>query len=101
MYDPADFQLFPKCPFLYFTGYQCPGCGSQRAVHALLHLNFKEAFDYNALLTILIPYMFAGLIFDFEKIKRQYPKLRNILFGQTAAIIVLVAVVLFFIFRNI
>ena len=36
-FDPAQEAYFPRCTFLTLTGYQCPGCGSQRALHALLH----------------------------------------------------------------
>ena len=28
---------YPTCPFLAITGWYCPGCGSLRAVHDLLH----------------------------------------------------------------
>ena len=35
--DPSRSDLFPRCVFLSLTGYKCPGCGSQRAIHALLH----------------------------------------------------------------
>ena len=56
--DPARHALFPKCPFLMLTGgLRCPGCGSQRAVHALLHLEFKEAFLYNPMVVISIPFL--------------------------------------------
>ena len=56
--DPARHALFPKCPFLMLTGgLRCPGCGSQRALHALLHLEFKEAFLYNPMVVISIPFL--------------------------------------------
>ena len=52
-YDPAaQGSLFPKCMFRVFTGYQCPGCGSQRALHALLHGHLAEAVHYNAALPV-------------------------------------------------
>ena len=60
-YNPSDSVYFPKCPFLLLTGLQCPWCGSQRAVHALLHLDFYSAFRYNALLVLSIPYIFLLL----------------------------------------
>ena len=33
--SPTSSVFFPKCAFLMLTGLKCPGCGSQRAVHAL------------------------------------------------------------------
>jgi len=61
-YNPVESFFFPKCPFLALTGLKCPGCGSQRAIHALLHLDIRSAFQYNALLIISIPYIMLLLI---------------------------------------
>jgi len=61
-YNPMESVFFPKCPFLMLTGLKCPGCGSQRAIHALLHLDIRSAFQYNALLIMSIPYI-ALLLF--------------------------------------
>ena len=61
-YNPSDSVWFPKCPFLLLTGLRCPGCGSQRTIHALLHLDFRSAFRYNALLIGSIPYIILLMI---------------------------------------
>ncbi|MBH1958618.1 MAG: DUF2752 domain-containing protein [Flavobacteriia bacterium] len=100
-YNPENSPYFFKCPFKLVTGLSCPGCGSQRAVHALLHLNFKEAFHFNPLLIASIPYAGLGIAFNAEVLKSRFPKTRNLLYGSRAMIAVLVIVVLFFIFRNI
>ena len=60
--SPSSSIFFPKCPFLLLTGMKCPGCGSQRAVHALLHADVISAFAHNALLVVSMPYV-ALLIF--------------------------------------
>ena len=54
---PTSSVFFPKCAFLLLTGLKCPGCGSQRAVHALLHADFASAFAHNALLVLSLPYL--------------------------------------------
>lgn len=54
-FNPADNNLYPKCPFYWLTGLKCPGCGSQRVIHSLLHLNLEAAFKYNALLVFSLP----------------------------------------------
>jgi hypothetical protein len=61
-YNPIESVLFPKCPFLLLTGFKCPGCGSQRAIHALLHLDLYAAFRQNALLLFSILYIILLLI---------------------------------------
>ncbi len=52
-FDPADARFFPKCLFFAATGLACPGCGTTRALHALLHLDVVEAFALNPLLFVL------------------------------------------------
>jgi len=43
------------CPFKALTGYNCPGCGMSRCVHALMHGNVTGALHYNAFLFVLVP----------------------------------------------
>lgn len=57
IFDPEDGWWFPKCPFKTLTGYDCPSCGAQRAIHQFLHLNFYEAFRLNPFFIIGIPYL--------------------------------------------
>lgn len=45
----------PRCVFKMLTGWDCPGCGTQRAVHALLHGRVAQAWGYNAALFVLVP----------------------------------------------
>lgn len=56
-FNPAHSPFFPKCPFLMATGLKCPGCGSQRTLHALLHGDLRSAFAHNTLLVVSIPYL--------------------------------------------
>ena len=55
-FDPMHNVWMPKCPFKLLTGLQCPGCGGQRAVYALLHGHFSEALRYNYFLVYAGPY---------------------------------------------
>ena len=47
--DPNQSGHYPTCPFLFITGYYCPGCGSLRAVHALTHGDVGAAVGLNVL----------------------------------------------------
>jgi len=100
VFDPSEGMFFPSCPFKSFTGLDCPGCGSQRAIHELMHLNFKKAFEYNALLVLSVPYLLLLIVFNFESVKQRFPKLERILFGWKSVWIITIIVILFFIFRN-
>lgn len=55
--DPASSGFFPPCIFLKLTGFECPGCGSTRCLHQLLHGNVKEALDLNLLAVIALPWL--------------------------------------------
>lgn len=46
--------VFYHCPFLYFFGIPCPGCGMTRALLSMIRLDFKEAFYYHPLFVMVI-----------------------------------------------
>lgn len=54
-FNPSHSSFFIPCPIKFTTGYYCPGCGSQRALHQLAHLNIYQAFRLNPLLIISLP----------------------------------------------
>ena len=95
-YEQKDF--FISCPFYKITGYQCPGCGSQRAFHELLHFHFLEALKQNALFLLAIPYFLIVFYTSFNKEKHQ--KLRQFLLGDKTLLILLIFIILFGIIRN-
>ncbi|MBW3550703.1 MAG: DUF2752 domain-containing protein [Proteobacteria bacterium] len=53
-FDPnaADSAFLP-CLFLQFTGLLCPGCGTTRALHALVHGDVAGVVAMNPLLPVL------------------------------------------------
>jgi hypothetical protein len=61
VFDPATSGVFPPCPFRYLTGWYCPGCGSLRAIHQLLHGNLRTAWAMNPLAIVLLPFLAYGL----------------------------------------
>jgi hypothetical protein len=61
VFDPATSGVFPPCPVRYFTGWYCPGCGSLRAIHQLLHGNLRAAWAMNPLMITLLPFLIYGL----------------------------------------
>ena len=97
-FNPSQFAFYPVCAFHRTTGLLCPGCGSLRALHQLLHGHFAAAFHFNAFLVCSLPFL-AWLALRFAMLK-----LRN----QPASITVapvwlwsaLVALVVFGILRN-
>jgi hypothetical protein len=61
-FEPGKTGFFPPCVFRQLTGLQCPGCGSTRALHQLLHGHFVTAFTLNPLFVIAIPLLLYALL---------------------------------------
>jgi len=101
IYNPILDVFFPKCPFFVITGFKCPGCGSQRAIHYLLNFDISKAINENVLLVLSIPYILTGFVF--ESVLEPSDKIlkwRKRLFGQRAIIIIVAIIVAFWVVRN-
>lgn len=62
LFNPAaDGDPYPNCPFLWLTGYYCPGCGSLRAYHQLLRGNVDAAMGLNPVTVLALPAMIYAL----------------------------------------
>lgn len=60
---------YATCSMKYATGIDCPGCGMQRSLHALLEGNILSSIYYfPALIPLMImfAYLFLHLFFKFE-----------------------------------
>lgn len=54
-FDPNYYPGYPLCLFHKYTGLLCPGCGSLRALHQLLHGHVAAALHLNLLLVLALP----------------------------------------------
>jgi hypothetical protein len=65
IFPPAQYGFYPRCPINQYFHVLCPGCGSTRALAALLHGSFAEAFRLNALTTLVGPIalVYAGICY--------------------------------------
>jgi hypothetical protein len=97
--DPTKHPVFPKCLFHSLTGAYCPGCGSQRALHSLLHFDIAGVVSYNFLFlpaAVLIFYHYLHPLLN-----RAFAwKLPNVLYKKNTPWIILVIVLVFWITRN-
>jgi hypothetical protein len=62
VFEPGRTGFFPVCLFRLFTGLNCPGCGSTRAMHQILHGHFVAAFMLNPLFLLALPFLLFALI---------------------------------------
>lgn len=56
-FDPLSTPWSPRCVLKELTGWNCPGCGIQRALHAAVHGEWSEALSYNFFLLLVFPYL--------------------------------------------
>ena len=61
-FEPGKTGLFPACPFRSLTGFTCPGCGSTRAMHRLIHGDVIAAFQFNPLFVLALPLLIYVLL---------------------------------------
>ena len=111
-YNPLTAGFYPRCPSKLLTGFDCPGCGSLRALHSGLNGDFAAAWHYN-------PAVFFGLallaMIGVASIHRTKPlasrapasiihlsrSMASVTDNRYFAISILVAVILWTVFRNI
>jgi hypothetical protein len=90
LFWPTQYRI--PCVFRLCTGLQCPGCGTTRALTALIKGDFVAAFNYNQLIWF-IPVFLLSL----ELVKRtKWSKHLTIAISTIAA----VAALGFFLVRN-
>ncbi|MBK9249805.1 MAG: DUF2752 domain-containing protein [Ignavibacteria bacterium] len=62
IYNSKTMHFLPRCPFFWATGYYCPGCGTTRGLHRLLHGDFIGALHANILMIVTVPYILYSFI---------------------------------------
>ena len=98
-FEPGKSGIFPPCVFRQLTGLQCPGCGSTRALHQLLHGHFLAAFTLNPLFVIATPLLLYVLLKYTTLAFRGITPKPNALPARYIYLI-FVVIVSFWIFRN-
>ena len=97
--DPAQSEtVFILCVTKNVSGFDCPGCGSQRAFHELLHGNFIKAAKLNLTIYFFTPL----LLFIFLKtaLKPFHIDLPDLLITTKRLMLILFFLLLFTVLRN-
>lgn len=99
--DSTHYELAPKCLFLKLTGFKCPGCGTQRALHSLMHLDIAGVARYNPLLYAAIPYLMLLSYLEFLGGNKRNPKLSNTVYSPKAIMAAFYIIVAYWVLRNV
>ncbi|MEO6817707.1 MAG: DUF2752 domain-containing protein [Edaphobacter sp.] len=98
-FPPGQYSFYPQCPIYRYLHLQCPGCGTTRALAALLHGHIAEAMRLNALTTLLAPFAVIYAAVCYRRFLRRKP-IQLPRLPSSAVYAGLVAAVLFAIVRN-
>lgn len=96
-HDPSEGGL--KCTFKLLTGLDCPGCGSQRAFHAILHGRWAEAWGFNPFVFFAAP--LGAFYFVVEGGRRLWPRFYAAAVHPALLIFYFIAIMAYWIGRNI
>lgn len=99
-YDPIQYKFMPKCLFKILTGLNCPGCGIQRAIHALLHGHIAEAIHYNYYLVYSAPYALSFLLLWLLPDGRKKVLLKSVIENRQVVNFYIVTFLVWFVVRN-
>lgn len=97
-FDPSSTRWMPRCMLRTVTGFDCPGCGMQRALHAILHGDLGAAWHYNPFLFFILPVGIA--YFAIELSANRFPRLRRIMFAPATLICLCAVTIAWWIGRN-
>ena len=100
-FNPAQHSFFIPCPINNLTGYQCAGCGAQRAIHQLLHFKFIEAFRLNSLMVISLPFLLIGIGMTIWNFIFETKYRINLFYNNKFIIGSIIIVILYSVFRNV
>ena len=71
-FDPRQYHFYPVCFFHQTTGLLCPGCGTLRGLHQLLHGHLAAAFRFNPMLVVSLPFLlWFGARYGLQKAENQ------------------------------
>lgn len=99
IFEPGKSGFFPVCPFRALTGFTCPGCGSTRGMHALVHGDVVAAFKFNPLFVLSLPFLVYAFV-RFTNAAIQGRQLKGNQLDAKYIWTIFVVVLFFWVFRN-
>ncbi len=100
-YNPSLATFYLPCPLYYTTDLYCAGCGSQRALHHLMHFEIGKAFGYNPFLVISIPLLIYAVVVQYVNFVWNTRFRVKLFYSNTFIVIYFGLAILYMILRNI
>jgi hypothetical protein len=100
LFNPTQNAFYPRCLLYVTTGLYCPGCGSLRCVYQLSHGHIVAALHDNLLLVLALP-VIGVYVWRSARCWLKGEPLPRILLNPRWVTVLVIAVILFTILRNI
>lgn len=97
LYLNKRFSFYIPCIFHKITHLYCPGCGLTRMILSIFKLNFYQAFRYNPLLFIMMPFIITYEIINYLK----WIQDKSFIISKKIWYILLIITIIYTILRNI
>lgn len=98
--NPVSTPFSLICPWKLLTGTQCPACGFQRALFALLHGRLLEALHYNYFFIFSVPYACLAVLVTWYNVHHVFDRLRHFLFHRYTLSVYVVLYMGWWVVRN-
>lgn len=98
IFDPSESAWMPRCLWKTLTDTDCPGCGSQRMAHALLHGDLRGAWQANAFVLCTLP--LVGFLLWLELTCTRHPRLYAAVHRPLFIWLLAAAILLWWLLRN-
>ena len=99
--NPTEYYFMPKCPLKLITGLSCPGCGIQRAIHALLHGEIVKAISFNYYLVYSGPYAASFILLWLLPENTYKEKFRSVIENKYVVDFYIFSFIIWMVMRNI
>lgn len=96
--DPMEVKWMPRCIWKVATGTDCPGCGSQRMAHALMHGDLRGAWHANAYALCMLP-LIGGMLW-LELFRKSHPRLYRRFHSPVIIQVLAASVLIWWLARN-
>ena len=100
VFDPAEHSWFPGCLIKWVTGFDCPACGTQRMIHALLHGDIMTALLLNPFMLVVLMPIVTLLTIAFVAPEGRLEWLKSFVTHPITLILIYIATIAWWVVRN-
>lgn len=98
--DPLQGSFPIHCMWKELTGSECPSCGTQRALHGLMHGEIIKALRFNFFFVISLPYAFIAVLCSWYNYNNIFNRIKLIVYDSRTLKLYVLFYFLWWIIRN-